>query len=125
MNAFLSVGRWLFPIPFAMFGLIHFMDTTQMADRIPSYLPVPIAWVYLAGLGLIGAAVAMLLGKYDKLAATLLAVELLLFILMIHLPKLVGSDPSAMSHMLKDLSLAGAAMMYAQRYAKDSAVIGE
>jgi putative oxidoreductase len=119
MNAFLSLGRWLFPIPFAVFGLIHVMDTSQMADRIPTYLPVPIFWVYLAGAGLVAAATAMLLGKYDKLAATLLAVELLLFVLLLHLPKLVGGDSSALAVMLKDLSLSGAAMLYAQHYAKD------
>ena len=119
MNAFLSLGRWLFPIPFAIFGLIHVMDTSQMADRIPTYLPVPIFWVYLAGAGLVATATAMLLGKYDKLAATLLAGELLLFVLLIHLPKLVGGDPTALAVMMKDLSLSGAAMLYAQHYAKD------
>lgn len=124
MHTVLSLGRWLFPIPFAIFGLMHFMDTSQMADKIPSYLPVPIFWVYLAGTGLIGAAVAMLLGKYDKLAATLLAIELMLFIVLLHLPAIMGGDKMVMSHLLKDLALAGAAMFYAQYVAKDRSVVG-
>lgn len=124
MNAFLSLGRWLFAIPFAVFGLIHFMDTTQMADRIPSYLPVPVFWVYLAGGGLIAAATAMLLGKYDKLAAIILAIELLLFVTLLHLPRVIGSDQSVLAEMMKDLSLSGAAMLYAQYVAKDRSVTG-
>lgn len=124
MNAFLSLGRWLFAIPFAIFGLIHFMDTTQMADRIPSYLPVPVFWVYLSGGGLIAAATAMLLGKYDKLAAIILAIELLLFVTLLHLPRVIGSDQSVLAEMMKDLSLSGAAMLYAQYVAKDRSMTG-
>lgn len=124
MNAFLSLGRWIFPIPFAVFGLLHFMNGSQMVGMIPSYLPVPYLWLYLAGIGLLGASIAMLLGKYDKLAATLLACELILFVLMLHIPAVMGDNPMAMGSLLKDLSLAGAAMLYAQYVAKDRSVIG-
>ena len=127
MNAFLSLGRWLFPIPFAIFGLMHFMKASQMATMFPNYLPAPIVWVILAGAGLVAAALAMLIGKYDKLAATLLAAELLLFVLLLHLPAVTaGGENSQMSmgNLLKDLSLAGAAMLYATYVAKDRSFIG-
>ncbi len=127
MNAFLSLGRWLFPIPFAIFGLMHFMKASQMATMIPNYLPAPIVWVILAGAGLVAAALAMLIGKYDKLAATLLAGELLLFVLLLHLPAVTAGGESAqmsMGNLLKDLSLAGAAMLYATYVAKDRSFIG-
>lgn len=124
MNAFLSLGRWLFAIPFAIFGLLHFMNGSQMVDMIPTYLPVPYLWLFLAGAGLIAASVAMLLGKYDKLAATLLSVELLLFVLLLHLPAIMRGEQMVMAVLLKDLTLAGAALLYAQYVAKDRAVIG-
>jgi len=124
MNAFLSLGRWLFAIPFAIFGLLHFMNGSQMVDMIPTYLPVPYLWLFLAGAGLVSASVAMLLGKYDKLAATLLGVELILFVLLLHLPAIMRGEQMAMSVLLKDLTLAGAALLYAQYVAKDRAVIG-
>jgi putative oxidoreductase len=128
MNAFLSLGRWLFAIPFAIFGLFHFMNSQAMADYVvPAYMPAKVAWVFLSGAGLIGAAVSMLIGKYDKLATTLLSVFLLLLVVMVHLPgAMSGGEGSqaSMSMLLKDLSLAGAAMMYALNYAKDRSVIG-
>ena len=128
MNAFLSLGRWFFAIPFGIFGLFHFMNAQAMADYVvPAYMPAKVIWVYLSGAGLIAAAVSMIIGKYDKLAATLLAVFLILLVLMVHLNgAMSGGDgaQASMSMLLKDLGLAGAAMLYAQHLAKDRSVIG-
>ena len=128
MNAFLSLGRWFFAIPFAIFGLFHFMNAQAMADYVvPAYMPAKAVWVYLSGAGLIGAGVAMIIGKYDKLATVLLAVFMILLVIMVHLPGAMSGGETAqasMSMLLKDASLAGAAMMYALNYAKDRSVIG-
>ncbi len=128
MNAFLSLGRWIYPLPFAVFGLMHFMSAQVMADYVvPSYMPVKIVWVFLSGAGLIAAAVSMYIGKYDKLATTLLAIFLLLLVLMVHLPgAMAGGEgaQNATSMLLKDLGLAGAAMLYATHVAKDRSIIG-
>ncbi len=128
MNAFLSLGRWLFAIPFAIFGLFHFMNADAMAEYVvPAYMPAKVVWVYLAGAGLIAATVSMAIGKYDKLATTLLSVFLLLVVVMVHLPgAMSGGDgaQAATSMVLKDLGLAGAAMMYALNYAKDRSIVG-
>lgn len=80
--------------------------------------------VYITGIALILAAVSIYIGKYDKLATTLLAVFLLLTALIVHLPGAMDGDQASMSNMLKDLALAGAAMMYAAGLSRDQAVIG-
>ncbi len=59
----------------------------------------------------------------DKLAAVLLALMLLIFVLSIHLPGVMGGSESSMPALLKDIALAGGALMYAGM-AKDNAVIG-
>lgn len=128
MNAFLSLGRWIFALPFAIFGLFHFLNADAMADYVvPNYLPAKAIFVYLSGAGLIAATVSMLIGKYDKLAATLLAVFLLLLVALVHLPGAMSGGEGAqasMSMLLKDLALAGASMMYALNYAKDNSIVG-
>jgi len=128
MNAFLSLGRWLFPVPFLVFGLFHFMNAQAMADYVvPAYMPMKIVWVYLSGAGLVAAGVSMFMGKYDKLAATLLAVFMLLLVVMVHLPGAMGGGEGAQmstSMLLKDLGLAAASMLYATHVAKDRSVIG-
>ena len=107
---------------------MHFMNAQIMADYVvPAYMPAKVVWVYLSGAGLIGAAVAMYIGKYDKLASALLAVMLLLIVLMVHLPGAMAGGEGAtnsMSMLLKDLGLMAGAMIYAQSLAKDRSVIG-
>lgn len=91
---------------------------------VPTYMPAPAVWVMLGGAGLVAAAVAMLIGKYDKLACTLLAIYLLAMVVMVHLPGAMGGSISAQFLLFKDMALAGAAMLYAQHLAKDRSVIG-
>ncbi len=127
MNALLSLGRWLFAIPFAIFGLLHLMNAQGMADFVvPSYMPAKAIWVYLSGAGMIAAAVAMVTGKMDKLATVLLGIFMLLLVLMVHLPAAMNplTQQNGMAALLKDMALAGAAFMYAKYQAKDRSVIG-
>ena len=98
----------------------HFMNADAMA---------PMAFgssilVYLTGVALILAAVSMFIGKYDKLAALLLGVFLILVALIVHLGALNAGDQNAMGQILKDVALAGAAWMYAGNMAKDNSIIG-
>ena len=127
MNAFLSLGRYFFVIPFAVFGMFHLLKADDMAGMVPAYMPVKTVWVYLSGAGMIATAVSILLGKYDKLAAASLSIILLLFAVMIQAPgAMSGGDAARLSmiNFLRDLSHAGAAMLYAANLAKDRSVIG-
>ena len=128
MNAFLSLGRWIFPLPFAILGLMNFMNAQTLAENIvPPYLPMKIVWVYLSGAGFLATAASMYAGKYDKLASSLLAVMLLLIILTVHLPGAMsgtGSAPLSMNMLFKDTGLMAACMLYAQNLAKDRSIIG-
>lgn len=120
MKQVIGLGKWLFAIPFLIFGFFHFMGADAMAEMAPGGAPM----VYFTGLCLVAAAVSIFIGKYDKLAATLLAVMLLLFILIVHAPAVAGGDQMAMMSLLKDMGLIGGALMYAGAYAKDHSVIG-
>lgn len=126
MNALLSLGRWLFALPLAIFGVNHFMYAEPMSGLIPAYLPGGIFWVYLTGAALVAAAVAMLIGKYDKLAATLLGIFMLIMVALIHLPGCMDelTRMSSMPMLLKDIMIAGAAFMFAQHLATDRSIIG-
>lgn len=122
MNAVLNLGKYLFAIPFAIFGAFHFMN----AEAMKSMAFESSMLVYLTGIALVAAAVSIIIGKMDKLAAVLLAVMMLLFVALIHGPAVAaGGDGAqqAMPSLLKDIMLAGASLMYAQ-HAKDKSVIG-
>lgn len=115
-----KIGRFLLAIPMAIFGILHFMAADSMAGMVP--IPGGAIWVYVTGIALIAAAVSIIIQKKSRLAASLLAVMLLIFVLAIHLPGvLAGGDGGQMSMMslLKDLAIAGGALIYAGTQAID------
>lgn len=107
-----TLSRFLFAVPFLVFGFLHFMNTGDMTGVVPSWLPAPAFWVILTGIAHIGAAVCIIIKVWDYWASFLLGVMLLLFVLLIHLPALMGGDQMAMNVVLKDTALAGGAWMY-------------
>ena len=110
MNAVLNIGKYLFAIPFAIFGLFHFMNAEAMAPMVP--VPGGVFWVYLVGVALIAAAASIAMRKKSGLASMLLGALLLVFVLTIHLPAVLGGDQMSMGQLLKDLALAGASFYY-------------
>ena len=128
MNAILSAGRYLLIVPALIFGVMHFMNAKDMAGMVP--IPGGAVWVYITGIAMIAAGVAIVIGKYDKLAAALLGLLILIFALSIHLPGVMKAGEDAqmmamyMGNFLKDVGLAGGAWVYAATMAKDKSVIG-
>jgi len=102
MNGIIGLGKYLFA------------DMASMA-------PGGVIMVYATGAAFVAAAVSIFIGKLDKLAAVLLALMLLLFI--IPHAQNMANDEAEMFNILKNIALAGGALMYASM-AKDDGVIG-
>ncbi len=114
----LLLGRILLALPFLVFGLLHFSAGAQMAGMVPSWIPGGVLWVYLTGAANVLAAVSFLTGKKVKLAGQLTALMMVIFILTIHLPGVMNAADDmarqiAMTMLLKDLGLAGGALLLA------------
>jgi uncharacterized membrane protein YphA (DoxX/SURF4 family) len=110
-------GRIIYGLPFIVFGMLHLMNAGAMAGMIKN-IPGSEFLVYVSGAGLLLAGIAIIINKYSYLAALLLALELLLFILIIHIPTLMNAPDDmtmqlAMSNLLKDFGLMGAALVIA------------
>ena len=123
MNQLTSVGKFLFLIPFFFFGVGHLTGANEMQGMVPSFIPGGVIWVYLTGIGMLAFVVANMLGKYDKLAGVLLALMLIIFACVVHLPQ-QGTNPMWMIGFVKDIGLAGGALMLADKYARDNSIIG-
>ncbi len=111
------IGQIIYAIPLLVFGFFHMMNGGGMAESVLSGWPGATVLVYISGLGLIAAAIANFINKYARLANLLLAAELLIFIIAIHLPGMGAEDEMmkqmAMMGMLKDLGLMGGAIVLA------------
>ena len=109
---FSKIGRYLYALPFGVFGILHFVNAGQMAGMVP--IPGGVFWVYLTGLAMLAACVSILIERKVRLATILLGILLLVFVLSIHLPAVVGGEmQSSMPSLLKDLALAGGAWFIA------------
>jgi len=109
------IGRPLFAIPFAIFGLNHFLFLDFYIGSVSSFIPLGPYTIILTGIFLIMASLSIIFNKYIKVSTILLSVLLMIFILTIHIPALF--DPEkwrfALIELLKDTSLLGGSLMIA------------
>lgn len=110
-----TIGRYLYALPFAVFGIFHFINAGQMAGMVP--IPGGVFWVYLTGLAFLAFCVSLIIETKVRLAGILLGVMLIIFVLSIHLPGVMGGEMQpSMTNLLKDLALAGGAWFIAGTY---------
>src|SRR6202050_526717 len=79
----------LFGICPISFGIAHIIDMPGLLGWIPGWLPpAKMFWAYVTTLGFFGAAVAILTGVMAPRAACLLTAEIVIFELLVWIPKL-------------------------------------
>ena len=67
-------------------GVIHFLRPGFYLDIMPAWLPMHEACNNLAGVAEIAFAVLLVIPRYQSLAAWLIGIMLLIFLLVIHIP---------------------------------------
>jgi len=90
------IAVWLLAIVMIVFGVMHFKNPDAMLVYVPLYIPGGIIWVYVVGVAFILVGLAFILNRYVAVAGFILAVLLLLFVLLIHLPNWRDSGDPAM-----------------------------
>lgn len=111
-----TFARLLFALPFMVFGINHFVQGSAMAGGVP--VPGGVFWVYFIGLCLVAASIAITFNVLRTWAGIALAALLMTFVLTMHLPAVLADGMAAMNSviaLLKDTSLAGAALYFAGR----------
>jgi len=109
------IAIYLLSVVLVVFGIIHFTNPRDLLVFVPPSLPGGITWVYVLGSVFILCGLSFLTNQFVKFTGYLLAVLLLTYILVIHLPNYKqAGDPEArhlaMVNMLKDLAIMGFAL---------------
>lgn len=89
------IARVLFGLALIAFGLSHFFYVEMTAPLVPGWLGWPVGWAYFTGGTYLAAGAAVLTGVLARLAATLTAVQMALFGLLIWLPRAISGELSA------------------------------
>jgi uncharacterized membrane protein len=85
----------LFGLNCVVYGLAHFAYADFTASFVPTWLPDRLGFAYFTGLGHLAAGIGIILGILPRLAATLEAIMMSLFGLLVWVPSLFAQPPPA------------------------------
>jgi uncharacterized membrane protein len=92
-NGGVQFARRLFGLSCVVFGVSHFVYADFTAAMIPQWIPVRLWFAYATGIGHVAAGLAILLGIRPRLAATLEALMMSSFVILLHIPSLWTAPP--------------------------------
>jgi uncharacterized membrane protein YphA (DoxX/SURF4 family) len=98
-------------------GIQHFVYLDFVTKLVPSWVPAPQLWVYFTGTALIAGGVGILVPKTARLAATMTGIMILLWVVLLHIPRAVADPHNAgeTSGVFEALALSGVAFVLADR----------
>jgi len=108
-------GPLFYAAPLAAFGTEHFTLTDAIASLVPAWIPWHEFWAYFVGACFLAAALSLVTKVQAHLAASLLAVNFFLFVVLMDIPGWLQDphDRIAASLALRELSFSGGALALA------------
>jgi hypothetical protein len=86
-----KMGRVFYSVELVGFAVQHFMYAQFVATLVPGWIPGHLFFAYFVGVALCAAAVSILTGIYQRIAATLLGLMFLSWVIILHLPRAFAS----------------------------------
>jgi uncharacterized membrane protein len=98
-------------------GIQHFVYADFVDKLVPAWIPGTRLWVYFTGLALIAGGVGILLPKTRRLAALWAGIMILLWVVLLHIPRALADLHNAgeTSGVFEALALSGVAFILADR----------
>lgn len=82
----IALGRVFVAAPLAAFGALHLAAANGLMEMVPSYMPLPLFWVYLVGFALIATALSLIFNRLAFWSSLLAGGMFLAFVAMMDLP---------------------------------------
>ena len=109
------LGPIFYAAPLAAFGTEHFTLTKVIASIIPKWIPWHYFWAYLVGACFIAAALSLVTGIQARLAASLVALTMFLFVALMYFPSWLRhlDNRIVLTIALRETSFSGGALAFA------------
>jgi hypothetical protein len=88
------LGVIIYSLTIISFSIDHFLYANQAAGYVPSWISHPVFWIYFAGVALLGSGIGILLKIKPRLMATLLGTMILIWVIILHVPKVIAAPAS-------------------------------
>jgi len=138
MDKILNSGRYIFPLSFLLYVGLHLGKPEVGASFVPNYIPFPYFWNYFTLVCILLFIVSAVIGKYDKLTYSLMAVYVILMAVLVHLPRAMVQELGVenmtadiarekeleMVNFFRNIMVTGALLAFAKYVAKDKRIIG-
>jgi hypothetical protein len=107
----LAAGRYIFAVPLVIFSVLHFKYAFFISNLIPKWIPERFFFANFVGLCFLCAALAIATGIRARLAGYMLAAMFLLWVAILHAPRVAASphNGNEWTSMLIALAMAGCA----------------
>ncbi len=87
----MAAGLVFFPLAIISFGLDHLLYANYAQAYIPAWIPWHLFWIYLTGTALVCSGIAIIFRIRPRLFATLLGSMIFIWILILHIPKVMAA----------------------------------
>ena len=113
----IKLGRVLFAVSLVVFGVQHFLYAHFIATLVPSWILGQLFWAYFVGIAFVAAALSIATQIKIDLAATWLGVMFLLWVVVLHLPRVTAAlhNGNEWTSLFVALAMSGGAFMLAGR----------
>lgn len=112
-----GLGRVLFASLLVVVGVQHILYGRFVATLVTAWIPAHLFWAYFVGVAFLAAAISIVTRKYMKLAAGLLGLMFLLWVVLLHAPRVAAAvhNGDEWTSALVALSMCGGSWMIAGR----------
>lgn len=137
MDKILNLGKYIFPLSFLLYVGLHLGKPEVGASFVPDYIPFRFFWNYFTLVCILLFIISAIIGKYDKLAYSLMALYVILMAVLVHLPRAMGNESGTenmtadlmkekeleMVNFFRNIMVTGALLAFARFVARDKRII--
>jgi len=96
-------------------GIQHFVYSAFVTTLVPAWMPAPEFWTYFTGVALVAGGAGLVVPRTARLAASLSALMIFLWVLLLHIPRALAGPPHAneTAGVFEALAISGVALLVA------------